>query len=1057
MDEEEFSDKPLKLPRSSFTAFRLTYSGTKDISESSKCILIGKIPIIWFDDKSPGFFTNTTQSAKTLVRKKFKSALVSVNRSIRSNSNVKVSDDHLAEISDGLNLYQKRPTKKELNPESFDNDGEEINDHRELNSSTNERHPVINYEPNVHGSETSLGNEVGDSKYEGLALSTSNESSSSTQVSDMIMRYPSDIHILGTNDLLISSPINQDDSNGKSLKKPAGSYSYSNYLEPYFTSITPSITEQDSILQPTHLTTDSMVLELDLNSRHPHFGHKESTVKRAKTNITVEQPQPAESIGAILEEEYHTRFLKKLRNLAAASKGKARTSGHGLRKKVFQSLLKRYEVGEIVKMDKMLVLTKIARKINHTSRFDENENFDSRVYERWKEYFIVLRKTDSEAEPLDIQFYDIHNSTNETKKDPEIAFKLNSSIHAHIYSKADKAICLSVPHDNGVLIYILRSSGEISNLKWLYFIRLFLDENKGSIFRVKIPELSLSFHVQVSDSMISKLNRNLEVMEVQKLKRGYKVSNSNLIEHIRGEIINRLKDIKTVEVKLWLEKNSNPWFCFKDYDRLEWVCDNSRLLYIQNELLNNSFQLELRNMATYVREIPTEDGNMITEPYPIEGFLARLTNISGNKTSLLRSFHKLLYFYSCDNILFFTKYYRAVPPSPDCVLMNKGDSSLDNELPMIYEHSPFELDENEQIVWLNKRDFEHYDNLALSELERRAQQLIKAEALIDICLIKAIRPIPLEDVKLSHKILLGVLFYGQSGLSDIEILDSAFEIEFYNGGTLQLQAPTKEAREHWVERLKSLRSYWRRRKAFELKKRIELKKFNQHLLRIDEYTDSNVVFETNNLETTRAKSDPLLCNIDGIAMSKCILLSGYLYQKYKKHSNFDQYFVVLCPGFLILFSMFKRSKKSGVWKKSTCFEHYLTIPISNCYLYSGHSTALDLLEREREVDNLNPGRPYLPRLYADGWKSSEEESLRCFTLWFGRKRQISGNDKIASKYNVKSDNYKKSTPKNPGIFNMTRKLGITGRSIVFMARSRQERELWVNKIYSEIDRFAKSN
>ena len=43
--------------------------------------------------------------------------------------------------------------------------------------------------------------------------------------------------------------------------------------------------------------------------------------------------------------------------------------------------------------------------------------------------------------------------------------------------------------------------------------------------------------------------------------------------------------------------------------------------------------------------------------------------------------------------------------------------------------------------------------------------------------------------------------------------------------------------------------------------------------------------------------------------------------------------------------------------------------------------------------------------------------------------------------------------KNPGMVTMIRKLGITGKSIMFTANSRQERDRWTMCILSEMDRL----
>ncbi|KAK6460502.1 Pleckstrin homology domain-containing protein [Scheffersomyces coipomensis] len=751
-------------------------------------------------------------------------------------------------------------------------------------------------------------------------------------------------------------------------------------------------------------------------------------------------------------------FMSKLHNFSSTSRRKAKDKSSRIKAKIHQNLLKNYEAGEIFKVDKVLTLIKFVEKSNLMSSFNEDEPCDSRIYERRKECIIMLRRGLNTQSPIIVQMYDIHSVSHESKKDPDFSFPLLDIVGAHYYSEFDKSVYLSMPQENGVLIFILKFHDTFAATSWLYFIKQALGHELDSIFHINLPDLKLSLDIEIPKHVMEEYTSPSQKKHttLKRIDNDYRVGYDPIFEYLI-DFINR--ELCKMGFETLVKETKRFWFCFRHYDRIDWVQNNSELFFMQHQMLSSKFQLELRSIG-----INSEQDELLgTEPSSIEGFLVRLTNTAGKKKSFLRSFHKISYFYTCDSLLFFTKYYRAVPPSPDNIFMESEESyeRVAHTIPEIYQHSPCDInvDENGKLPFKNKDEFIHKDEIALTELGRRSSQLIKAEAMIDLSLVKEIRSIPMSKITGTQKLLMCVLYYSDSSLVDKEsIVDSGFEIEMTNGSVLRLQAPSCCVRDEWVKRLIGLCKYWKLYKRNQLEKVVVIRKMNQESLHIDEYGDSNIDREANDLDFARSYADPTIHGFEAISINKCILISGYLFQKSKKHSNFNQFYVILCPGFLVLFSIFRRSKKSGTWKQTASFDHFLTIPISSCYLYSGISTSIDLLERSKEIQPQNPERHSLPRLYPDGWKSSEEEQIRCFTLWFGSKRGIMGYEKAISKYNpedrIKIGSFD-SSEKNPNLAKLVSKVGLTGRSIVFMARSRQEREMWVSKIQSELDRSVK--
>lgn len=819
----------------------------------------------------------------------------------------------------------------------------------------------------------------------------------------------------------------------------------------------------DNNLSPLDSTLQISEISSLVNAPSAHVRFSEG-VEKHSSRVSITKPMPTDPLEIKdldwIQKE-HKHFVKKIRTFTRSSRGKKSRSKIDFRKRLNRAMLKKFKAGEILRVLKVLVLTKEVLNCSDPALFTDNENADTRVHERWSEYLAVLRKTSSQDTPTVIQFYDLLTSLSSTKKKPSFQIPLSTEVYAHLYSDLDKAFCVVAKKRNRVFAYILKPHSLTGALKFLYFLKNTLGHKMNSVFQISIPDIEVHLSIKIPQDVLSKISTHRTQLSITVLPKGYSVEYTPIIQYLKERVVEELKSRRNAKFDKWLETHLNLWFCFKFYDRLEWVQNNSDVFYVQNLVLSSrNFQLELREVTSNtMHTIQGFNSQKQEEPIPVEGFLMRMTNTAGRQTSLLRAFHRLLYFYTCDNLLLFTKFYNAVPPSPNnAFLREEGDlREILKNLPEMYVHSSYEIDENDHIPWLDGENFQEHDRFAIEELERRALQIIKAEAAIDLSHIKDIRPIPLDRLNIANRLFFAYCWYSSTEIiTEESIVDSGFEIEIFNGSTITLQAPNRAIRDEWIKRLWELQEYWLAKRQEELQRLMHVRDKNIEKLRINEYVDSNAVLESNLYEIRNSFTDPFLHNIDSIAMTRSVLFNGYLFVKGKKHTDFRKLLVILCPGFLTLFLVFERTTVSGIWKKTPCLSHYLTIPISQCYIYLGNMTAMDLLERNRNVDPQHPERRSTPRLYLDGWKSSEEELMRCFTLWVGRKRHLNKqkmelDDEQDDK--LTEENASEEMMKNPGIATIIKRLGLTGRSIVFMARSRQEREIWTYKILTEIDRF----
>lgn len=170
-------------------------------------------------------------------------------------------------------------------------------------------------------------------------------------------------------------------------------------------------------------------------------------------------------------------------------------------------------------------------------------------------------------------------------------------------------------------------------------------------------------------------------------------------------------------------------------------------------------------------------------------------------------------------------------------------------------------------------------------------------------------------------------------------------------------------------------------------------------------------------------------------------MSGQLYRKPRRHSTFHRCQVILTSGQLLIFQDTLR-RRSGVEIPHVHKERVATFDLQDCYIYSGILTENDLLYSNQTFDNHYPGHHALPRIYLaqDGWTSRDEDTAICFVIWHPTHKTLFRASGIQD-------------GKRNRMLRQVSSLGMPGRSIVFKARSRIERDRWVLGIGSEINRL----
>ncbi|SCU90396.1 LADA_0F03752g1_1 [Lachancea dasiensis] len=1199
IDHDEVS--LISIPRGSFTAFRLSYASPVEVSLSSKSLLLGGVPHLWYVQHKNNIlrslyeFTFKSAARRVQMASKYANSMRSPSRrKARRAKKVTAQDEwlnqelflrqtNIAEGSQapqvGFNSWQdahsKGHSKSSQSRTSTDfNDSialgvlQEGHEHRYSSNSRDsdaysdslsglycdqallketkrpQDHERESCKDSAFGSKTSMElNHNGSEKALGINLELSTREAemnhqkadggcvmSSSENHDKIPQTFQEYSQHISHSDINCSPVSANSKGLVKFKVDKRPKRHSNSL----------LLHQDTSNDELGLSggasssdEDDSVIDLRLKTSEKN---KLKLLSPEPYNLTRQQLQDFSNI------ETHQRGFADIRNLANTAGKKMRLEkleskllsdvGRGLGADLTR-FFRKYRAGEIVKMEKMIVFVKASTSAKGTlSEFSEVEPIDTRVVDRWKEYILVARTTGDPKAPLYLQFYkdqnipevEQHTGPQERFRANSMDFMLDVSCMVGFYNTLDKTIHVikrispTVDGNKGFLgndpenpeklrIYLLKCCSTASAENWLLFFQRSLGLfSLPKRVTINIPEAPATLDIPLPTELRDHLDKRTYVEEEElkllNLPRGYKPISFPLTRYLELIIVNKLLQSGYVKsISKWAHANIITGLCWKHYDRLEWCSRDQYELTVGGMALRNSHSLEFRSVIHYPRSVKLNSGETLTEPCGVEGFLMKCTDRYGRETENIfhTAYYRFLYFFSSDGLLFFMNSFKGLPPLPDHFLSKSENCSYDIgevekemiNIPKAYEHNPYPLDLNNHIQWLeenmNPKDFEEKDNVALTAMWRKIAHIIKADKVIDLTEVVSVcklKPVKEQKNTLRFKILARANnFVWKTSRSVDDTINSIFTLSMSNGLHVRLLAPSPEVADIWVSKLSSLSVYWKHRKAEDTRSMWSAKVENLNYLKMPESEESNISENTPKWVTDRGVANDEIHNASAQAIMRPIISNGVLYQKNHKHSTFKKFFVILTPGYLILYQYFK-SGKINYSKKVCDHRHHVTIPIEECYVYSGNLTSLDLLERDKQFDYLNPGKKPLPRVYSDGWRSSESEGTRCFTLWFGTKRAVSNYSFLFSQSSntrwrtaSSTDTLGATSPKadcakskkrtsetgelsmeddlkkNPGFIHLATRLGVSGRALVFMARSRQERDQWVLRIHSELERL----
>ncbi|MCJ1245791.1 hypothetical protein MMC30_002995 [Trapelia coarctata] len=709
--------------------------------------------------------------------------------------------------------------------------------------------------------------------------------------------------------------------------------------------------------------------------------------------------------------------------------------------------------GVLIKSEKMLVRVD-STPVDLPEDYDENSSmrFETRPVEKWRELVVACRKCTDDTAEFVVQMYKsrVINAVEQGQVQKRCAYEIplaRKTTKINLYSSLDKTIVIWAPYRKGTRIFILRPRSSASSVEWYTFLRSTIGWKRPSSLKVNVPDLNLTLQLAYPFEELEISNDSVQTAK------GDSKAMTELLDNektISNTIVNRCMDMLK-ESPEWGDVVDN-WtreermgLAWKRYDRLEWVHGANEQKMYGTLAMERTHDLELRPKEHYPTTALSADNTKVDEPAPIEGYLIRLTSQRGRDQRFGKMFTKRSYFSTHNQFLCFCKPSKAMPPTPPELPKVQGQDvptvgQIAEKLPLIYGVNPYPID-NGQISWLTGTSESTIENdqHAFDEAERQINMLLETDGYFDLCHLKHIRNVPKDGSPVSAQVEPDAA-PSNAGMANHTEDGRTFELVLRNGLIVRLKAYDETTKTEWVTRLTRIADYWKARIAGDLDMYKLVRKENLEKLDIDEEMESFMGQYARKWEVTRSVASPQLYNMCGVSCCRTITMSGTLYRKPRMHSTFKRCNLILSHGHLLVYQGTLRTH-SGKELPHTHHQRQEVLDLKNTYIYSGLITEGDLLYQNQTFDSNHPGHHALPRVYLeDSWTSFDEDTATCFVIW----------------YNMKKSFFMANTDSDKGTRNHLRyvsRLGVPGRSVVFKARSRAERDHWVMNIGMEIERL----
>ncbi|KAM5475487.1 hypothetical protein MauCBS54593_001178 [Microsporum audouinii] len=830
-------------------------------------------------------------------------------------------------------------------------------------------------------------------------------------------------------------------------------------------------------------TADGAVVGIDTGSQSSLISHNKqpsaTSGRRRKIKTQSQELQPQEPRGEIDQTEAELANSQQDHGLIGRvisdrvrfgveerlDHGQRRLQGHlGLSSDSRSSRRQKRQArqnGEVLRAEKMLVRIDVtAQTVPNFYNDNASLKIETRPVENWREYLVVCRQGYDEQTPYLLQFYKTRvipqiQGTKMKKKYVHEVRLIQGQANVNLFSSLDKTVVVWHPtKTNGTRIFIMRARAAAHSVEWYTFIRKTLGWKQPSSLFVHAPDLGVSLVLQNPFVHLAKDKYDENEGSLNTMGEEQAVS-TGIIRTCMESLSECAEWSQILDVWKRSEKVGLAW---RRYDRIEWIQGGNEERMYGTMAMRTSHDLELRPKRHYPTYTAVESCEApMEEPSPIEGFLILLTSQQGTHRRWGKDFSKRLYFYSEDQYLCFCKPTKAsTPHAPKFPTVLNTHSSTASETirgsPVMYEVDPYPVQDG-KISWLcsgnnNKSYAKYRDQIAFAENRRNTNNLSQAEGYVNLCRVSEIKALSnIENMEHQNNNDNSGETRGQVRNSHVNgsfsgtASDNIFELILDDGMVVRFRAYNNRTRDAWICRMGQLATYWKSRTKADINTLKSVRQHNLERLDIDEEQESVIGQFAQKWEVARAEASPELFNVCGPSGCRAIKRSGHLYRKPRRRGSFSQCSVILVEGQLLIFQGSVRAF-SGEQIPHIHQSRQTVLDLRDCYLYSGIITSSDLLYHSQTFNNNHPSHNSTPRIYlSDGWTSADEDTATTFVIWNStRKVFFHGEEERAGKEKKRK-------------WRHVSRLGTSGRSIVFKARSRAERDMWVLAIETEIDRL----
>ncbi|KDQ62280.1 hypothetical protein JAAARDRAFT_454727 [Jaapia argillacea MUCL 33604] len=686
--------------------------------------------------------------------------------------------------------------------------------------------------------------------------------------------------------------------------------------------------------------------------------------------------------------------------------------------------------GDVIMRDRMLVRVSYSKDESLNSNFDEYQNRTSRhlEYEDWGEFIVAWRK-----DRLEI-YEDFHTPGKEWfigHKHLAFIVPLNSpKTKLFLYSFVDLTFCIVCPPTpvrdesksrwflhgakQGINIFVFKLKSRTRAVDWMWELWRHMGGQIPPHIEVHCPALETRMKIDIS--------ADDDVLDV--------VSRGNILE-LCTKTLGTLRDWEYVVMRPLADGSATLELAWRQETKLDWVWqeedvhgrprDWAVISGLALKQAGKPARLEIRLGHHFPTHIHLKDGTHLDEPPSIEGYLDRIKPNSQSKQATYLVIH--------NGNLFALQPAYAHPPSPPGLPpegYNPDDASTLRE----------------------------------AEVRRGAMQILEAIGVNDLRSIVAVRrashiiPQPVHDTPNVRKAPgwedeEGFWTQVDRSASDDEDeggdegmakapnkarvrMRRSFELLLRSGHVVRFEAHSPRVALEWIDRLRALVSYWKRRHSVDAREEMDIAQEGGVHRRLTPQVHPHGYNHISPPEEPR-DSEAALPGIGSLyhwcLMRDCrsILKGGKLFVRKGLRGQFEYVLLILISGHIVQFHIGPRASLHHRRKKRT-------ISLQDAYVCSGYFAAKSLPQGE-----FNPEAAPVARRYQDGLEAEDMEEDTLFIIWYHPHtigfQDGSGADKL-SKVPPLSKNRK---------------------AAVFRTRSKLERDSWCWALNCEIEKVIRAN